>query len=137
MNKALLSQHIEFLAQACEHWTRVLIGAEPISLYNVRRDDVPKIAGVYVVRHNGQIQYIGKSNNLKVRICSQHLRPRKRSSTLRRKVSKHIKTDDEEQITQWLKSATIAWLALDDHRLTLAVEDHAIEKYDPPFNGYT
>jgi len=134
---ALLASHIEFLSGVCDHWTHVLIAAEATVLGDVDRASVPTEPGVYVVRRDGAILYIGKSKNLRVRICSQHLGPRKRSSTLRRKVSKHLGTEDEGSITEWLKRATIGWLTLGDHRLTLAVEDHAIEEAQPPFNGYT
>lgn len=101
----------------------------------IQRTDVPRLPGVYIIRQEQEIVYVGKSNNLCNRICGNHLSPRMRSSTLRRKVSKHLSTEDESEITEWLKTAHVGWIALGDHRLTVAVEDHAITKLNPPFNG--
>lgn len=137
MDSSLLTRHIAIFDEACTHWTKELIAATPVLLGDVVRKDVPLSAGVYIIRSNSDLLYIGKSGNLRTRICSQHLGPRKRSSTLRRKVSKHLVTDDEVQITGWLRTASIGWIELGHHGLTLAVEDHAIAKYNPPFNGYT
>lgn len=137
MDETLLSRHVAFFDEACAHWTHQLIKAQSVLLGDIVRKNVPQTAGVYAIRNNGDLMYIGKSGNLRVRICSQHLGSRKRSSTLRRKVSKHLRTDDEDKITEWLRSATIGWIELGYHGLTLAVEDCAIAKYNPPFNGYT
>ena len=137
MDPARLSSDITAFDAACAYWSEWLVKAPPHILGEVVRTNVPPAAGVYIVRLDGDILYIGKSVNLRNRICSQHLAPRKRSSTLRRKVSKHIVTDDEELISVWLRAATIGWIELGHHGLTLAVEDHAIAKYNPPFNGYT
>ena len=137
MDATRLLSHIEVLDEACAYWTQCLLDTPAVILGDVVRNDVPKTSGVYVIRNNGELLYIGKSGNLRTRICSQHLGPRKRSSTLRRKVSKHLRTDDEELITDWLRSASIGWIELGHHGLTLAVEDYAIAERNPPFNGYT
>lgn len=137
MDLLLLTRHIGLLDKAGAHWTQELIESPPVVLGDVVRNKVTQKAGVYVVRNDSELVYIGKSVNLRTRICSQHLGPRKRSSTLRRKVSKHLQTDDEDQITEWLRTTTIGWIELGHHGLTLAVEDYAIAKYNPPFNGYT
>jgi len=136
-NCPLLSEHIEKLHEMCEHWIGVLLTAPPCLMNRIDRDTVPKTCGLYVIRLNDEIMYVGKGSDLRRRIYRNHLAPRKRSSTLRRKVSKHIDTDDEGEITQWLRNTSVAWLELHDHPLTLAVEDYAIVKLDPPFNGYT
>lgn len=137
MDTSILNSHINFIEDACAYWTHNLMHTTPIKMGDIERKSVPQIAGVYVIRNNGDLCYIGKSSNLRTRICSNHLGPRKRSSTLRRKVSKHLKTDNEDQITEWLKKVTIAWIPLGHHGLALAVEDYAIVKFNPPFNGYT
>ncbi|WP_372921761.1 GIY-YIG nuclease family protein [Roseovarius sp.] len=136
MDASLLSTHIQYFDDACVHWSKALIDAPHVILGEVQRSDVPVSAGVYAIRSNGNLIYIGKSGNLRTRICNQHLGPRKRSSTLRRKVAKYLNTDDEEQITAWLKTASVGWIDLGHHGLALAVEDYAIATHNPPFNGY-
>ncbi len=137
MDHAILQSHCEYFDKACSYWTKELLSQSSISLNEIERNAVGNTSGVYIIRKDNEILYIGKSSNLRTRICSQHLGPRKRSSTLRRKVSKHLQTDDEQLITDWLKTTTIAWLELGHHGLSIAVEDHAITANNPPFNGYT
>ncbi len=136
MDHERLKNDIAYVDRASEYWTELLMTLPEILLSEVDRKTVPQTPGLYVIRHENTLQYIGQSGNLRTRICSQHLAPRKRSSTVRRKVSRHINSEDELLITVWLKTATIAWLELGHHGLTLAVEHHAITKHKPPFNGY-
>jgi excinuclease UvrABC nuclease subunit len=137
IDASILNRHIEMFDDACVYWTEALIKAQPMMLGDVVRARVPQVAGVYAVRSHDELVYIGKSGSLRTRICSNHLGPRKRSSTLRRKVSKFLNTEDEEQITQWLRTASIGWVELGHHGLALAVEDHAIARFNPRFNGYS
>lgn len=137
IDSELLQGHIRELHTACEHWTRKLLEAPAIPTAMLTRESIEKVPGVYLVRCDSEIIYVGKSNNLCSRIFGQHLAPRMRSSTLRRKVSRVIKTSDEALITTWLQSTSFAWLALHDHSFTIAVEDYVILKLKPPLNGYT
>ena len=135
VDAVLLARHIARLDEMCEHWSQVLIEAEPVAIRSLNKASVSEEAGVYIFHHDGQVKYIGKSKNLRKRICTQHLGSNKRQSTLRRKVSRHLGTDDEAFISKWLETTTVAWLPLGSHRLTLAVEDYAVEKFKPPLNG--
>lgn len=132
-----LDTDIAWLKEACMYWTGCLMTARHVLVSSLTPFDIPKSPGVYAIRHEGKLVYVGKASSLRRRILGNHLKPRLRSSTLRRKVSKHLRTIDEDALTLWLNNATIAWVDLKFHPLALAVEDYAISELNPPFNGYT
>ncbi len=88
------------------------ISSEMFELATLRRKDIPGKQGIYAIYSpESKLVYVGSTSNLRSRIYTNHLKGNVRSSTLRRKLIKRLKS--EEEVSRFLESCSIRFLAID------------------------
>ena len=111
-----------------------LINSEEISLKNLSSSEIPKEAGVYLILNKKEIIYIGKSDNLRRRIISNHLKGDVIASILRKKIKRIYLLKDEKDISQWIKNnCSVKFMRLKGRDISL-LEHFAIAVLNPILN---
>ncbi len=101
---------------------------------NLRRRDIPEEQGIYAIYSpENKLVYVGSTSNLRSRIYTNHLKGNARSSTLRRKLVKRLKS--EEEVSRFLESCSIRFLAVEmSERELKSIEHFFIAILNPLLN---
>jgi len=94
--------------------------------------DIPDEEGVYAIIHNGEVIYIGSSNNLRRRILDNHLRGSRDVSVLRAKLLD--KLGSEKAVTEFLSKCEVAFMVTKVIPRK-ALEHYLIAMFEPRYNS--
>lgn len=112
-----------------------LILKEIVSLSDVLlrkpKDNLRSISssgGVYLIRREGKIIYVGKAKNLLRRINSDHISGENRNttSTVRRKVTRKFGIPHGKKLRQWMSECTFSTIEVSDSDMRTLVESYLI-----------
>lgn len=111
------------------------ISKEAISLSNIllskspdNLKDISLYGGVYLIRRNGKIIYVGKAKNLSRRINSDHISGelKNTTSTVRRKVTKKFYIPHGNKLRQWMSECSFSTIEINNPDLRTLVESFII-----------
>ncbi len=94
-------------------------------------DDLKKISlrgGVYLIKRNAEIIYVGKAKNLSRRIKSDHISGeiKNTTSTVRRKITKKFGIPHGKELRQWMNKCNFSTLEIPDSDMRALVESYMI-----------
>jgi len=98
----------------------------------IETSDIPETGGVYAIIHDGNVIYIGSTNNLKRRILNNHLMGSKDVSVLRKKLLKEFRS--EEAITKFLNNCSVAFMPVEGS-IRKVLEYYLIAILKPKYNN--
>ena len=86
--------------------------------------------GVYLIRRNNKIIYVGKAVNLHRRINSDHISGeiKNSTSTVRRKISKNYGILHGQKMREWMSECKFSTFEIEEPSLRGLVEDYLIYK---------
>jgi len=114
---------------------KLLLSKEKIQLNNNPGKIFPKKGGVYIVWEENRHIYVGKSSNLKNRICGNHLSGNKRGSTLRNKLLKK-RFSDENEVSEYLRDkCSIQFIEIEESSYRSFFEHFVISVLKPEYNS--
>lgn len=84
--------------------------------------------GVYLIKRNGKIIYVGKAKNLSRRINFDHISGENKNttSTVRRKVTKKFGIPHGKELRQWMSKCNFSTLEIPDPDMRTLVEGYII-----------
>jgi len=112
-----------------------IILKEVIGLSNVLlskpSEDLKSISlrgGIYLIKRDGKIIYVGKAKNLSRRINSDHISGeiKNTTSTVRRKVTKKLGIPHGKSLRQWMSECNFSTLEIIDPDTRTLVESYII-----------
>jgi len=121
-----IAENETVLKEYCEYVNN-LLQENPVCIWNEYKNS-PKKSGIYVIRHNDTIIYIGETGCIHDRLVHHK---NGNGSALKKKISDYFITEIPED---YLKSCTIQYIPLLLGRAE--VEKFLIDKYNPVFNNY-
>ena len=109
------------------------------SFDNQLQGKLPTQGGVYRIFENGETWqnsiYVGKTNNIRRRVYKNHFMGSRQASTLRNKLARSFKYENESDINQYLQdNCLVQFLVIseDDNRTSL--EHFAVAILHPKYN---
>ena len=104
---------------------KMILESPPLAFKNMKPSNLPKRAGVYLITVHNKPYYVGRSQNLRRRIYTNHLMGSLKNARLKKYLIEFRECANKEEAKQFLKRfARVQWIEEEDMRTRGALEGY-------------